>query len=183
MRRLIVLTLSLLAFGTIVRADHLPEHQQARGRPETKLAGVRLGERARLTDFIKLYGRPTKVKAWESTRSNFASSYDYYWVRPGLNLHVLVERLPIKMPGWEYVTLVEVDYGTSRKIARTGKGVKIGDSLKDFKRAYGSRVRIDNNPKMNIHAATVQWHTEEYSLSADLDKRNRITAFSLYAPE
>jgi len=179
----IAVTLSLIAFSATGRADHLPENLQARGKPETKLAGVRLSEHTRLADFIKLYGRPTKMKAWESDRPNFASSYDYYWVRPGLKLHVLVQRLPIRMPGWEYVSLVEVDYGTSRRFARTGKGLKIGDSLKDFKSVYGLRVKVRDFPEMKIHDVIVQWHGEEYSLVAALDKRDRITALSLFAPE
>ena len=173
----------LIGFAPISRADHLPDNLQARGKPETRLAGIHLTDHTKLSDVIKLYGPPTKVKASESDRPDFSSSYDYYWVRPGLNLHVLIERLPRKIPEWEYVSLVEVDSGTSRKIARTGKGLRVGDTLKDLKRIYGHRFKVRDIPKLKIHDVMVQWHREEYSLVAKLDRRNRIKSFGLSAPE
>ena len=183
-RRVVVVSVAILiGFVSTNRADHLPDNLQARGRPETTLAGIRLTDRTKLADVIRRYGKPTKVKAWESDDSNISNSYDYYWVRPGLNLHVLVERLPRKIPGWEYVSLLEVDSGTSRKIARTGKGLKVGDSLKDLKRIYGYRFKIRDNPKLKIHDVMIQWRREEYSLVATLDRQNRITSLWLSAPE
>jgi hypothetical protein len=182
-RAVVVLLASLIGFVSPSRADHLPDNLQARGAPETTLAAIHLTDRTKLADVIKLYGQPTKVSGSEETDPNIASSYHYYWVRPGLNLHVLVERLPRKIPGWEYVSLVEVDSGTSRKIARTGKGLKVGDSLKDLKRIYGYRFKVRDIPKLKIHDVMIQWHREEYSLVATLDRRNRITSLRLSAPE
>ena len=183
-RRLVALLIaSLIGFSSTGRADHLPENQQARGAPETRLAGIRLNDRTRLADVVRLYGQPTRVEAWESDDVNISGSYDYYWFRPGLNLHVLVERLPRKLPGWEYVSLVEVYSGTSNKIARTGKGLRVGDSLNALRRAYGYRFKIRDIPKLKIHDVMVQWQREEYSLVATLDRRNKITGLSLSAPE
>jgi hypothetical protein len=182
-RAVVVLLASLIGFCSTSHADHLPDNLLARGTPETRLAGIHLTDRTKLADVIKLYGQPSKVKGSEEADPNIASSYDYYWVRPGLNLHVLVERLPRKIPGWEYLSLVEVYSGTSRKIARTGKGLKVGDSLKSLKRAYGSRFKMRDIPRLGIHDVMFQWHREEYSLVATLDRRNRITSLSLSAPE
>ena len=182
-RVVVVLLTSLIGFVSPSRADHLPDNLQARGAPETSLAGIHLTERTRLADIVRLYGRPTRVKAWESDDPNASSSYDYYWRRRDLDLHVLVERFPRKIPGWEYVSLVEVDSGTSRKIARTGKGLKIRDSLGDLKRTYGHRFKIRDIPKLQIHDVMIQWHREEYSLVATLDRRNRIKSLSLSGPE
>jgi hypothetical protein len=184
MRRLIVLLLlSLIGLSSTSRADHLDEKLQAKGTPETTLAGIHLSEHTKIADVIRLYGRPTKREGSESDNPNFATSYDYYWIRPGLNLHVLVQRFPRTMPEWEYISLVEVDFGTSHGVAKTGKGLRIGNSLKDLKRIYGHRVQVRDIPEANIRYAMIQWRREEYSLVATLGKRDKITALQLFAPE
>jgi len=184
MRRLIaLLVLSVIGLSSASRADHLDEKQQARGTPETTLAGIHLSEHTKIADVIRLYGRPTRREGSESDNPNFASSYDYYWIRRGLNLHVLVQRFPRRMPGWEYISLVEVDFGTSRSVAKTGKGLRIGHSLKDLKRIYGHRFKVRDIPDLNIHDAMIQWRREEYSLVATLDRRDKVTALQLFAPE
>ncbi len=183
-RRLIaILTVSLIGFGAVGRADHLPEKQQARGMPETSLAGIYLDGRTKLKDVIKSYGKPTSTKAWLNDNPNIYSSWDYYWVRPGLKLHLVVQGLRGKVSTTEYISLVEVDEGTSRRFGRTGKGLKIGDSLSDLKRTYGSRLQIRNFPNSRFRDVWIQWHREEYSLSVTLNERDRITSFSLVLPE
>ena len=87
------------------------------------------------------------------------------------------------MPEWEYISLVEVDIGTSHGVAKTGKGLRIGNSLKDLKRIYGHRVQVRDIPEANIRYAMIQWRREEYSLVATLGKRDKITALQLFAPE
>jgi len=178
-----MLVVALVGCVSPSRADHLPTNILARGKPETKLAGISLTERNKLADVIKLYGRPTKVKTWKSDNPDVSTSYDYYWIRASLHLHVLVERLPRKIPNWEYVSFIAVDSGTSRKIGRTGKGLRIGDYLRDLKRIYGHRLKIRDIPKLRIHDVMIQWHSEEYSLVATLDRRNKITGLGLSAPE
>ncbi len=179
----ITLVAILVGFVSTCRADHLPDNLQARGRPETTLAGIHLTEKTKLADVIKRYGKPTKVEGSESDDPNISSSYNYYWIKSGLNLHILVERLPRKIPDWESVSLIEVDSGTSAKIASTGRGLKVGDSTKDLKRIYGSRIKMRDIPKLKIHDVMIQWHREEYSLLAALDRQNRITSLWLSAPE
>ena len=183
-RRLVaLLAVSLIGLSSTSHADHLPDNLQARGTPETTLAGIHLTEHTKIADVIRLYGKPTEVKGSESDNPNIASSYDYYWIRPGLDLHVLVERLERKIPGWEYVSLVEVDVGTSRRVAKTGRGLKVGDSMKKLKRIYGNRFKIRDIPKLKIHDVMIQWRREEFSLVATLDEHGRITALALAAPE
>jgi len=184
MRRLIaLLLLGLIGLSSTSRADHLDEKQLAKGTPERTLAGIHLSEHTRIADVIRLYGQPTKREGSESDNPNFASSYDYYWIRPRLKLHVLVQRFPRTMPGWEYISLVEVDFGSSHGVAKTGKGLRLGNSLKDLKRIYGHRVQVRDIPEQNIRYAMIQWRQEEYSLVANLDKRDKITALQLVAPE
>lgn len=179
------LTCALIIFTAglcfTARADHLPEALQARGKPETTLAGINL-KGATLADIIRHYGQPTKVKAWEQDNPNIANSYDYYWVRSGLSLHVVIQRSR-ESPNWEYVSLLEVGAGTSRKTGKTGKALRLGDTLKDLKRIYGRRFHERNIPKLKIHDVMIQWRREEYSLVATLDRHNRVTGLSLAAPE
>ena len=177
-RFFLMLAASIIAFASVSRADHLPYDLQAKGRPESRIAGIDM-KRARLTDIIRLYGRPSRVEGVDHHNPRIADSFNYYWVKPGLNLHVLIQRLP----NLEYVSLIEVETGTSRKNGRTGAGLKLGDTLQDLKRVYGNRFKMWNNPKLKVHAVTLQWRREEFSLEAALDEHNRITAFTLAAPE
>jgi len=96
---------------------------------------------------------------------------------------VVVERLPRKDPDWEYVSLVEVTSGTSRQVGRTGRGLKLGDTLRDLERIYGFRFNVRNISKLKIHDVLIQWRREEYSLVATLDRHHRISGLTLVAPE
>ena len=176
-----VVFLLAIGFSLTARADHLPEELLAKGKPETILAGINLSG-LKLSDVIKLYGQPTKVEASEQNNPKIANSYDYYWVKAGLNLHILVQRLP-QNESWEYVSLVGVSAGTSRRIGRTGSGLRLGGKLADIKRIYGRRLKTRKIPKLKINDVMVQWRREEYSLVATLDSLNRITSLILYAPE
>ena len=162
-------------------ADHLPDHLQARGRPETVLARINL-ETTSIEKIIKLYGKPTEEKKWEPGMPNSAGQIDYYWRRRGLNLHVQIEFID-KDPSWKPVELVEVSVGTSRSVGVTRAGLALGDTLADLRRVYGRRFHLRSIPKHNIHDVTVQWRREEYSLVATLDSKNRITSLSLSTPE
>jgi hypothetical protein len=162
-------------------ADHLPDHLQARGQPETTLARINLKD-ASIGKIIKLYGQPTELKREEQPLPNSSGSIDYYWRRRGLNLHVQTE-FAIEHPGWKPVVLLEVGVGTSHKAGKTGDGLKLGDKLSDLRRIYGRRFHLRNIPKLKIHDVMVQWHREEYSLVATLDGHNRITSLTLCAPE
>ncbi len=174
-----ILVLSLSGFCQSAHADHLPDELLARGRPETRLAGIDL-RRVKLAGIIRRYGKPSDVKAWESGDSKVASSYDYYWNNRGLRLKVVIQRLP----GLEYVSFIEVTGPKTRtRIGATGAGLKLGDSLSDLKRLYGHRLKERNIQKLKIHDVMIQWHREEYSLVATLDRHNRITGLSLAAPE
>jgi len=181
-RFILALLIGLVGLGSVGCADHLPDNLQARGRPETKPARINLNG-VKFADIIRRYGQPNRMKAWESDRPDYSSSYDYYWLKPGLKLHVVVERLPRKDPDWEYVSLVEVTSGTSRQVGRTGRGLKLGDTLRDLERIYGFRFNVRNISKLKIHDVLIQWRREEYSLVATLDRHHRISGLTLVAPE
>lgn len=173
------LILSLIGFGAAARADHLPEHLQNSGNPERRIGGINL-ESFKLTDVVKLYGQPTRVKAWESDDPKFANSYDYYWIKRDVTLKVVIQRVS----NFEYISLVEVEGApTQKRIGRTGAGLRLGNTLADLVRIYGRRLKIRKIPELKIHDVMIQWHREEYSLVATLDRHNRITALALFAPE
>ena len=182
MRRVcLALALIALSLSSVTLADHLPEKDLARGRPETSLAGVDLSH-AKLADIIKLYGRPTKVEGVDTQNPRIVDSFDYTWVKSGLNLRVVVQRSSVPTK-FEYVSAIEVEVGTSRRNGRTGAGLRLGDTVRDLRRIYGNRFRVHRNSKYEVYAVTIQWRREEYSLSVSLDEHDRIVALSLYAPE
>jgi len=176
-----ILAISLIGFAFTSLADHLPDHLQARGRPETTLARINL-RHASIRKIMRLYGQPSELKKHQPSLPNSAGSVDYYWRKSGLNLHVETF-FSDDQPKWESVVFVGVGGGTARKTGRTGAGLRLGDTLADLRRVYGRRYHLRDIPKFNIHDADVQWHREEFSLVATLDRHNRITALSLFAPE
>ena len=175
--RLIATLLIGASLLSSVRADHLADVLPAKGKTERQLAGIMLTEKTRLSDITRLYGKPTRHKAWESGNPKVSSQYEYYWIRAGLNLHVQIER----WPGLERVSFVEVN-AVPRKVGGTGRGLRVGDTLRHLKRLYGSSFKVRDIPKLGIHDVMLQWRSG-YSLYANLDRNNRIISLGLSAPE
>jgi hypothetical protein len=171
------LVIIILLPATMCRADHLPSELLARGKPEKQLAGIHI-ERNTVADVIKRYGKPTKIEKQPSPADLDMS--DYYWTAAKAKLHVLV----VRSAGIEYIGLIEVEgSGDSTLIRRTGRGLRIGDRLSDLTRIYGRKYKIRKIPKLKIHDVMIQWRAEEFSLVAELDKKERITKLSLSPPE
>ena len=131
-----------------------------------------------------MYGRPSEVKGQDKPANlNVVDTYDYYWVKSGIKLHLVVYR-GSKTKSGEYIALIEVEGSRAKDmIGRTGSGLKIGDGLADLRRIYGKRFEERNLPKLNIHDVMIQWRSEEFSLVAELDERKKIKKLSLFAPE
>ena len=163
--------LSVLLFGTICSADHLPPELQARGRPEKKLARIHL-EHTKLADVFRMYGKPSKVEKQPSSPDVVMT--DYYWNLSKGRLHLLIVQ--------NYIALVEVE-GSAESKLQTGSGLKLGDDLGDLKRIYGPRYKVRNIPSMSIHDVMLQWRSEEFSLIAELDRNGQIKKLSLSSPE
>jgi hypothetical protein len=156
-----------LLFSVPVSADHLPEHLQARGKPEKTLAGIHL-DRTRLKDMIKLYGKPSRIDG------------DYYhWNKSGVNLRVLIYRRPETVSG-EFIGLIEVQgRKAGSPIGRTGKGLRLGDSKADLKRLYGNKFNERKGGQPWNHVIHIQWRRVEISLIAEFDGDGRIKSLSL----
>jgi hypothetical protein len=184
MRSLLILAVLSVGIVTpVCLADHLPSELQATGRPEKRLAGIVLG-RSRVADVIKMYGKPSEVmKQGKPVELNVVDTYDYYWVKSGVKLHLLVYG-GSAIKGGEYIALVEVEGSQVRGvIGRTGSGLKIGDGLAEVRRVYGRRFKERKLPKLNVHDVMIQWRREEFSLIAEFDSRGRIKNLTLSAPE
>jgi hypothetical protein len=167
----------LLLPAPVCFADHLPENLLARTRPEKKLAGISL-ERSKVSDVVEIYGEPPCVIKRE-TSAGYAGSYDYYWHPDGFTLHVFVESGE-EPAGNEYISMIEIEGSAAN--ARTGAGLGLGAKLSELKRIYGRRFKIRNIPEYDIHDVTVQWRSG-YTLTAKLDRENRIKTLSLLSPE
>jgi hypothetical protein len=175
--------LCLIVSVPVSLADHLSPELQARGTPETRLAGVQLG-RGRVAGVIRKYGKPTKVIHHPPPPGLKAvDAYEYFWTRPGMKLRLLADdRSGIK--GGEYISLVEVEGSRAfGAYGRTGKGLKLGDSLADLRRIYGRKYLESKKPELKFHDVMIQWRREEFSLIAEFDDKGRIKKLFLYAPE
>jgi hypothetical protein len=180
---LIASLLSIYLFVPVIRADHLPLKDQAKGEPEQMLALVILG-RTRVSDVIKLYGKPSELsKEPNPPDLKVVDTYHYYWTKGSTKLHLLVYG-GAEVKGNEYIAMIEVEGSpSSGQLVRTGRGLKLGDSLRDVRRIYGPRYKVRNIPSLNIHDVMIQWRKAEFSLVAELDAKGRIKKMSLFAPE
>ncbi len=174
--KLLILFCFIFGCFVSVSADELPAREQAKGKPEKILAGINI-DRSRISDIIKLYGKPAKVSTDPKPPNlNVVETHHYYWSKGSTRLHVA-------MYG-EYMGFIEVKGApSSSQIVRTGKGLKIGDDLADVRRIYGPIFKVRNIPHLKIHDMMIQWRTQEYSLVADLDEKGRIKSLILSAPE
>jgi hypothetical protein len=180
---LLLAVLSTCILAPVCFADHLPPELLATGRPEKHLAGVVPG-RSRVADVIKLYGKPSEVRKHGKPEGlRVVDTYDYYWVKSGGKLHLLVFG-GSGIKGGESIALVEIEGSpVGGTIWRTGSGLKLGDRLADVRRIYGRRFYERKLPKLKIHDVMIQWRREEFSLVAEFDNRGRIKNLSLSAPE
>ncbi|MDQ3799589.1 MAG: hypothetical protein M3384_09075 [Acidobacteriota bacterium] len=175
----LLLSVLMLLLAPVCFADHLPENLLARTRPEKKLAGISL-ERSRVSDVVEMYGEPPCVIKRES--AGYADSYDYYWYPDGVTLHVFVESGK-ELAGNSYISMIEIEGSAANApTARTGAGLELGAKLSELKRIYGRRFKIRNIPEYDIHDVTVQWRSG-YTLTAKLDRENRIETLSLLSPQ
>jgi hypothetical protein len=172
MRRVWLSLISIaLLLCSSVRADHLPENLLAGGKPEKVLASIHL-ERSRLSDVIRAHGEPSKIEG-----------DDYYWEKGGWKLHLVIYR-GSGIKNSEYIAMIEVEgANVPRGVDKTGRGLRLGDTISAVRRIYGRKFKERKLPKLQIHDVMVQWRREEVSLVAELDGRGRIKNLRLFAPE
>ena len=97
------------------------------------LASVHLN-RTELSDVIRAHGKPSKVEG-----------DDYYWVKNGWTLHLVVYRGDGIVNG-EYIAMIEIQgKNVPRSIGRTSRGLRLGDTIFALRRIYGKRFK-ERNP-------------------------------------
>jgi hypothetical protein len=179
-------------FAAIAVADHLPAALQARGKPETILAGIDLAH-GDADEVLQKFGPPTK----KVTVPNNPQWTGYLWDTSTTRLEVEVSRGKDKNY-LNAVTIVRLGDG-ARNAAdatgdSTGQGLRLGDNLGQLKKIYGSRFKLskqtpkaaDTPPFLDVpgvQTVMVQWTSLEFTLMAGLDAQGHIVALRLRPPE
>ena len=177
--------ISLILCQLPAKADHLPDKLLARGKPETKLAGIDL-TRTKLDNVIRMYGRPKR----ETRVPNNPNWTGYIWELSGAKIELDVNNGPSgKQIGGIYVE------GIARgKVGSTGRGLRLGDTIEAIKQLYGNKFQIEKgNPLGHRQEFTgvdavsqriiLQWASEEFTLTAGFDDAGKIIALWLILPE
>jgi hypothetical protein len=129
----------LLAFlSDFTFADHLPPELIATGKPETLLCDIDVNHTT-LADLKNRVAKPLSFKNYPETEE----TAEMIWEQDGSRIHVTVNADNIAYA-------VEVS-GKASPIAKTGRGLAIGQSSADIKRIYGPRFLQRGND------ITIQW--------------------------
>ena len=159
----------------LIRADHLPEGEVARGKADTVLSGVDVYKSTARQVTAKL-GTPTKVADVPSSR-DVAGGRDYEWQRDDARLQLWTwndkddESVPYSAEVW----------GTKPAggIGITGRGLKLGATLADVRRLYGARFSKTRHDDGTLQVI-VQWQ-DETTLYLYFDRRGHIDHMHLLA--
>ena len=157
----IAIVFTSLAFG-----DQL--QRPATGPPEKILAGVSLD--SGLAAIRAAYGTPTSTKGSISC-----------WKRPGYSLCAEV------LSGSQYLNhtfvqalWVECEAGAHSKQPRTGRGLKLGDTIESATRLYGDHYG-DLAP---YGLSGIEFHWEQdYDLRIETSRSGRIRKITVIAPD
>jgi hypothetical protein len=170
----------LLAFASMVGwayADHLSGAQVALGHFETRLGPIWL-EHTTKNDLIKLYGPPSEEKTLPDDQDSSRGERLYFWNINGSKLGV---RTWFQPKGESSIDSAEVWGTKALKWARTGKGLKIGDSEADLKRIYGRRFQSGRRKGDNILYIFIQW-ANGTEIHVDFSPQNKISHIQIAAP-
>lgn len=122
-------------------ADHLPPALVARGRPEHVIAGIDVYKTS-VDSLMTKFGKPVSFKKYPQTEE----SGEVVWQVKGSTVHA-----SMNADGTAYA--VEVS-GMPSAAVDTGKGLKLGASLPDAERVYGTRFLRQGD------SVTYQWSDE-----------------------
>lgn len=151
---------SLLLFPLVIFADHLPDRLIARGPGESTLCGIDI-YRSEASGLLGKFGKPISDEKYPKTEE----AREIVWENEGFRLHATININDIAYA-------VDVS-GKPGPIAKTGRGLGLGQTLNDLKRIYGPRFRKRGND------VTVQWH-DGTEMRAKL-RDNRIVSLVLIA--
>ena len=157
--------------------DHFPASKLALGNPEHVLGGVDVYS-DKIASVIARLGKPAKTDSTTSPdypRGSGERSYE--WRSEGVRLRVGTEYRTDQQTGRviESAPMVVDVWGSGGgRLAKTGRGLALGDQIATAKSAYGSRYERDS------HSITFQWK-DETTLVMDLDDSGRVVHMQLLA--
>jgi hypothetical protein len=183
--RLIFLFLSSsLLLETTLKADHLPENLLAAGQPEVVLAGIKI-RTSTLDDVIRLYGNPTRKE-----ESNDWIGCTWNLLNAKLKVNLYHKSLKTQ------ITDIYIEGTATGELGSTGRGLKLGDNFEVLTNIYGKRYLLtnlseDSNTKREVSSeiifankgVTIQWKSEEFTLTVKLDIHGKIYSMWLILPE
>lgn len=151
-------------------ADHLPDSKLAQGESESLLCGVKPAFTA-MNDILSKLGEPRSIEPRKEDKVNVT----YQWSRGPLLIQVntyqygdYLNRNPVS---------VEVEGSDPDGFCRTGRGLKLEDSLADLQRLYGERYSVRKTGK-GKREITIQW-SDLTTLYVFLSKDGHVEAIEL----
>lgn len=168
----LVISLSLLFAGPVL-ADHLPDNKLASGKGDTVLCGFD-PRFTPMKDILSKLGKPDRIDPWPEDKLNFT----YQWSRGPLTIevntyHFYADYLN-RPPVW-----IEVSGSDPEGFCKTGRGLKLGDSLADVRRLYGKRYGVTRTSK-GEQSITIQWE-DEATIFVDLTKDGHVEVINIPA--
>lgn len=148
--------------SSLCLAGHLPNNLMQRGKSDALLCGVDVYHTT-LADLRKRFGAPLSYKTYPETKAHA----EVIWEQEGSRIHVTAHTDNIAYG-------VDVS-GKPSPMAKTGRGLALGQSLADVKRIYGTRFLQRGDD------ITLQWE-DETELRVHLTS-GRITSLELVAGE
>ena len=169
------LLFGLLLLPCILKADHPPDRETAKGKSDTVLSGVDVYV-STIAAVEKWMGKPARIEDLPE-RDNIAGGRNYEWRRPGVRL---------VLGTWDDQGPHSIAYSVEvwgakpdGIIGTTGKGLRLGSKLASVRRIYGSRVRRLKRDDGTLQV-TIQWR-DETRLDLYFDWQGRVNHMHLLA--
>jgi hypothetical protein len=180
MKKLVILAALLLSLVPAARADHAPEWQMSTRKPETALAGIRVGKDS-IAEARKVLGQSTRSK----DLPDFPGEAEYVWDKGGTQIVLGTGFDPEKRsPRDEIVYSVKVSGTKVPARYATKAGVKLGDDLRALIRAYGPVYTTSWRPSKPGSQTFTFLFSDETELSASLSSQEgKIVELDLIASQ
>jgi hypothetical protein len=164
--------LILISWSAVSTADHLPENQISRSKPEQSIGNVVL-ERTTIKELINKYGKPNSVEVEADENDKERGEKSYIWQLSTCRLNVGTWF----QPGRETpVTSVEVSGTSPSKECSTSRGLSLGASIGEIDKTYGPQYQHGRKTTNHRLYVLIEWKNEtqaDVDFNAD-DKIDRI---------
>jgi hypothetical protein len=174
-RALATLAAFLLLAGRAT-ADHQPEWLIAKSKPEKVLMGISIEDDATVGQLKKRFGAKPAVEH----DKDFPNEATYTWESGGVTVCVTTLFRSGTPVDRQVVYAVQISGRNASALAKTARGLKLGDGLDDIVRIYGHRYACDFDRRMSNESLTVAITFEnETKLSAGFSDAGTIISLAL----